>query len=111
MTQEKFTLEAAIHFVVHFLGVLLIFWMVIVPPLWLSIILLLAEYLQIRALGNCFLTVFAHKRGYMQGMSYWEYFFYIFGVKRYKEAKVIVDNMIKVGLVGILVGRLILSFV
>jgi len=105
--REKFTLEAAAHAIVHFLGVVLLFWVVSVPPLWVALILIVIEQLQIMILGNCFLTKFAHKRGFMIGMSYWEYIPYMFGVKDYKKAQKFIDMAIKVALIGILLIRVV----
>lgn len=107
--REKFTPEAAAHAIVHFLGVVLLFWVVTVPPLWVALILIVIEQLQIMVLGNCFLTKFAHKRGFMIGMSYWEYIPYMFGVKDYKKAQRIIDLAIKIALIGILAIRIIMT--
>ncbi len=105
--KEKFTLEALMHLVLHFLGVVLLFWVVIVPPFWLALLLFVGEYLQMKMLGNCFLTVWAHKRGYMKGLSYWEYFFKVLGLKDYVTAKKVIDYSIKFALVSILVSKAI----
>ena len=107
--REKFTPEAAAHTAIHFLGVIALYWLVIVPPLWISILGIVIEYYQIKLLGNCFLTIFAHKRGYMKGMSYWEYAPFMLRIKNYHRAKEIIDWTIKLTLVGILVARLILG--
>lgn len=104
--REKFTPEAALHAIVHFLGVLLLFWVVSIPPLWVALVLIVIEQLQIMILGNCFLTKLAHKRGFMIGMSYWEYIPYMFGVKDYKKAQKYIDLFIKMALIGILIIRI-----
>jgi hypothetical protein len=107
--REKFTAEAAAHAIVHLLGVLLLFWVVSVPPLWVAFILIVIEQLQIMAFGNCILTRFAHKRGYMIGMSYWEYIPYMLGVKDYKKAQKGIDRALKIALIGILLIRILLT--
>ncbi len=108
METERFTPEAFFHAAIHFLGVLLLGWVAIFLPLWIAIPILIVEYLQMKMLGNCFLTVFAHKRGYMQGMSYWQYIPHLLGVKNYQAANKIISHTIEYTLVGILLVRLIL---
>lgn len=60
LTKEKFDLEAFVHLTVHFLGVALLFWVVVFLPLWFAILFIIVEYLQMKAFGHCFLTVYAH---------------------------------------------------
>ncbi len=108
MKKEKFTFEALIHLVVHFLGVVLLFWLVVVPPLWVSLLVIVVEVGQMKLLGNCFLTVLAHKRGYMKGLSYWQYVPKLLGIKNYQWANQIISRTLELTIVGILIVRLAL---
>lgn len=110
MAQEKFTPEAALHLTVHFAGVVILYWIVLFLPVWISVTLIIIEVLQMKYFGNCFLTVIAHKRGYMQGLSYWQYVPKLIGIKDYKKADAIISGFIKITLVGILLYR-ILSYI
>lgn len=106
--KEKFDLEALFHMGIHFLGVLALFWLAIVPPVYWAIGFLILEIVQMKVLGNCFLTVMAHKRGYMRGKTYWQYVPYVMGVKNWKKADKIISAFITFMLVAILVVRLVL---
>jgi hypothetical protein len=110
MRKDKWTIESALHALAHFFGVLMLFWVAIVPPIWVALGLIVLEQAQIKLFGNCFLTRLAHSRGIMVGMSYWEYIPYMFGVKNYKQAKVAIDGSIKLALATILVVRVGLLF-
>ncbi len=107
METERFDLEAILHLTVHFLGVVLLFGVVLFVPVWLAVILMVVEIWQMKKLGNCFLTVFAHKRGYMRGMSYWQYVPHLLGVKNYEKANRIISAAITYALAGILLTRTI----
>jgi len=104
--KEKFTAEALVLAILHFFTTVLLFWVAAVPPLWVAVVGLIIEQLQIKLLGNCILTKLAHIKGYMIGMSYWEYVPYMLGIKDYKTAKKIIDYSIKVGLVTIILVRI-----
>lgn len=108
--KERFTLEAALHLIIHFLGILLLLWLMIVPPLAVSVVIIILEVAQMKYFGYCFLTAFAHKRGYMRGMTYWEYVAYLFGAKNPKRADKTISLVIELAIVGILVGRFIQAY-
>lgn len=110
MAKEKFTPEAALHAFFHFLGVVAIIWLMIYPPLWVSFLVIALETLQMKYFGACFLTVFAHKRGYMKGKTYWQYVPWLFGVKDYKRADKLISKTIEYLIIGILLLRVVLFF-
>ncbi len=102
------SLEVWLHTLVHFIGVLIIYWLVVVPPVWISIVAIIIEKLQMTLLGHCFLTNIAHKRGVMVGMTYWEFVAYKCKVKHHKVAGRRIDNFIKVTIILVLVIRLMM---
>jgi hypothetical protein len=110
MAKEKFTFEAAVHALVHFLSVVLMLWLMIVPPLWVSLLVIVLEVAQMKYFGACFLTVFAHKRGYMKGKTYWQYVPWLLGVKNYKRADKFISAGIELLIIGILLMRTVLFF-
>lgn len=101
-------LESFFHAVVHFLSVLLIYWFVIVPPIWVSVLALVIEVVQMKLLGRCVLTRIAHRRNIMVGMTYWQYIASVFGVKHHKQAGFLIDTAIKLSILGLLVLRTLL---
>ena len=85
-----------------------LFWLVLVLPLWVALVGLGVEVMQMKLFGNCFLTKLVHSRGYMQGMSYWEYVPFTLGEKIYKQTRVVIYNSIELMLVIIfIIGLLI----
>lgn len=110
MAKEKFTTEAAVHTLFHFFSVVLIVWLMIYPPLWLSLIIIVLEVTQMKYFGACFLTVIAHKRGYMKGKTYWQYVPWLLGVRDYKRADKYISLVIEILIIGILLSRTILFF-
>lgn len=106
ITKKASLPEVWLHTLVHFVGVLIIVWLAVVPPLWVSIVAMVVEKLQMDLLGHCFLTNFAHQRGVMRGMTYWEFVTNKLGFKNYKRAGHTVDSLIKFGIIGILLFRL-----
>lgn len=107
---KKITPEEVLHIAIHIFGILFLYWAMIFLPVWLSFVVLVAEYLQVKLLGNCFLTIFAHKRGLMKGKNFWSHVFYRMGVKKYAQADEKISLFIKITLVAIPVLRLIQSF-
>ena len=101
-------LEVWLHTLVHFIGVLVIYWLVVVPPVWLSVVAIIVEKLQMTLLGHCFLTNIAHQRGVMVGMTYWEFIAYKCKIKHHKRAGRLIDTFIKITIIFILVFRILL---
>lgn len=102
--------EAIVHITFHFLSVLALLAIVLYLPIWLAIVLMVLEIAQMKYFGHCFLTVLAHKRGFMKGMTYWQYIPYLLGVKNYKQVDRFISSVIKLVLLGILVIRLLGGF-
>lgn len=109
MTKEKFTVEAGLHTLIHLLGILGLIWAAIALPLGLSILVAIIEVLQMKYFGSCILTVYAHKRGYMRGKTYWQYVSYRLGIKNYKLADKIISGIITLIILGSIILRLIVQ--
>lgn len=107
MAKEKLTPEALFHAILHFVGIILLFILAIYPPLWISYLILILEIIQIKLLGRCFLTIWAHKRGYMSDMTYWQYVTHQVGIKNFRKADKIISHTIEAGLGIILLFRTI----
>lgn len=105
--KEVFDLEAVLHLSVHLLGIFLLIWVAIFLPLWLAVLVLVVEIAQMKYFGRCILTIFAHKRGYMVGKTFWMYVPWLLGVKDYVKADKIISAIITWGILGILVFRLV----
>lgn len=105
MAKEKLTPEALFHAALHLVGIILLFILAIYPPLWISYLVLLLEIIQIKLLGRCFLTIWAHKRGYMGDMTYWQYVSHQLGIKDFKKADKIISHTIEAALGLILLVR------
>ena len=107
---ELLTLEVWFHMIIHFVAVLTLFWLVAVPPLWISLVAMVLEVAQMKILGHCFLTKFAHSRGVMVGKTYWQYMSSLMGFKDYKKAGHMFDMIVIVGILGILLIRILMFF-
>jgi hypothetical protein len=101
------TVEVYFHTVIHFLGVVFIFWLAAFPPLWITLPALVIEYLQMKLLGHCFLTNIAHSRGVMVGFTYWTFVAKLMGFKDYQKIGRSIDKTIMFGIVLIVLIRLI----
>lgn len=106
MLEEKFDFEAKIHLIFHGLMAVVMMVALILLPLTWAFLLLFVEFLQIKLLGNCVLTVLAHKRGYMRGLSYWAYVAKLLGIKNYQRANLVLAGILNGSAVAVLVFRL-----
>ena len=108
--KEAFTAEAALHLFVHLGFVVFFFAFLILAPLWAAIGLVVLEVAQLKYLGACFLTIIAHKRGYMKGKTFWVYVPELLGFDG-KKADKIISPGVQLLTVAILVYRIALLFV
>ena len=106
--KSPYSLESWLHTVGHGLLVVIVICLLIVLPIFWAFILVELWILQFLTIKHCFLTRFAHYRGVMVGMNYWEYVPYILGIKDFRNAGKTINLILEMLIVGILIVRFFL---
>ncbi len=111
LRKEVWTLEGFLLASSYLLATIILILGMIIMPLWIAVLLLVFEIAQLVYFKGCFLTKIANKRGYMLGMTFWEYIPYVLGIDDYKRANSYINFAIRMIILVTFVYRFGILFI